>query len=92
MHAVIGFTWSALLAQGNGHERDKLHFEDEDTFILDAYNSDIWPNDRKAKAAIDEEVQPMLPFPGRENLACNNHAASHPALCHYARHVSLLRK
>ena len=43
--------------QGNGHERDKLHFEDADTFILDAYNCDIWPADRKAKAAIGVEVR-----------------------------------
>ena len=42
--------------QGNGHERDKLHFEDAETFILDAYNCDIWPADRKAKAAIGVEV------------------------------------
>lgn len=51
---------SACAAQGNGHERDKIHFDDADTFILDAYNSDIWPNDRKARAAIDEEVLPAL--------------------------------
>jgi hypothetical protein len=24
--------------QGNGVERDKLHFDDKDVFILDAYN------------------------------------------------------
>ncbi|KAK9826406.1 hypothetical protein WJX81_000560 [Elliptochloris bilobata] len=42
--------------QGNGHERDKLHFQDADTFILDAYNSDIWPADSKAKAAIGVEM------------------------------------
>jgi hypothetical protein len=51
---------SACAAQGNGHERDKIHFDDADTFILDAYNSDIWPNDRKARAAIDVEVPPAL--------------------------------
>lgn len=26
-----------VLAQGNGHERDKLHFEDRDLYILDIY-------------------------------------------------------
>lgn len=75
-----------LLAQGNGHERDKLHFEDEDTFILDAYNSDIWPNDRKAKTAIDEEVQPKLPFwgliPCMQQLCCKYYT-----VCHYVRHA-----
>ena len=25
--------------QGNGHERDKLHWQDDDTFIVDVYNA-----------------------------------------------------
>jgi hypothetical protein len=31
--------WQTLrqLTQGNGHERDKLHFEDQDLYILDIY-------------------------------------------------------
>jgi hypothetical protein len=41
--------------QGNGHERDKLHFADNDLYILDMYNADLWPWDRGAKAAIDWE-------------------------------------
>lgn len=39
--------------QGNGHARDKIHFKDDDLYILDIYNSDIWPCDTAAKAAID---------------------------------------
>lgn len=42
--------------QGNGHERDKLHFNDTDTFILDMYGQALWPADAPAKAAIDYEV------------------------------------
>ncbi|KAK9829290.1 hypothetical protein WJX72_004978 [[Myrmecia] bisecta] len=43
--------------QGNGHERDKLHFADPDVHILDIYNCDIWPGDTEAKAAIDTKVE-----------------------------------
>lgn len=39
--------------QGNGHERDKLHFQDDDLYIFDMYNCQLWPADSKAKAAID---------------------------------------
>jgi hypothetical protein len=35
--------------QGNGHERDKLHFGDRDTFIVDVYNGGIYPLDEPAK-------------------------------------------
>ena len=39
--------------QGNGHERDKLHFQDNDLYIFDMYNRQLWPADSKAKTAID---------------------------------------
>eukprot|EP00891_Asterochloris_glomerata_P002995 jgi/Astpho2/2995/fgenesh1_pm.00051_%23_11_t len=42
--------------QGNGHERDKLHFQDSDLHILDIYNCDLWPGDTVAQKAIDTEV------------------------------------
>lgn len=41
--------------QGNGHARDKVHFRDEDLYILDVYNADLWPWDKAAKAAINWE-------------------------------------
>jgi len=41
--------------QGNGHERDKLLLRDQNLFILDMYNEDIYPGDVKARAAIDTE-------------------------------------
>lgn len=42
--------------QGNGHERDKLRFEDEDLFIVDIYGHALWPGDGVAKAAINVDV------------------------------------
>ena len=39
--------------QGNGHERDKLHFKDDDFYIFDMYNCQLWPADRLAKTAIN---------------------------------------
>jgi len=41
--------------QGNGHERD--HIGDDDTFIIDAYNHDIYPNDNYAKQAIKYDIK-----------------------------------
>lgn len=38
-------------------ERDKLHFEDQDLYVLDMYNSDLWPGDVHAQAAINCPVQ-----------------------------------
>lgn len=43
--------------QGNGHERDKLKFEDNNLYILDIYNADLWPNDSVAKGAISNGVE-----------------------------------
>lgn len=42
--------------QGNGVERNKLRFDDQDLFILDVYNRSIWPNDAVAAQAIDIRV------------------------------------
>lgn len=41
--------------QGNGHERDFTG--DEDTFIVDAYNYEIYPNDIAAKEGIDVKIE-----------------------------------
>ena len=38
--------------QGNGHGRDFIG--DEDTYIVDVYNADIYPNDGFAKRGIDQ--------------------------------------
>lgn len=45
--------------QGNGHERDKLKFTEltDDLFILDAYNSRIYPDDRFARRAINTAIE-----------------------------------
>lgn len=43
--------------QGNGVARDKLTFKDEHLFILDMYNSRIFPRDFEAKPAIDVNVE-----------------------------------
>lgn len=45
--------------QGNGHARDFAR--DENTFILDMYNEDIYPRDEPAKAGIDLAV-PLSSF------------------------------
>jgi histone deacetylase 11 len=41
--------------QGNGHETDFLG--DRNTFIIDVYNAEIYPNDRGAKRAIAVAVE-----------------------------------
>lgn len=41
--------------QGNGHNRDFVN--DEGTFILDIYNSQIYPHDEEAKKGIDHAVE-----------------------------------
>ena len=43
--------------QGNGVERDKLRLNDKDLFILDVFNSGVFPQDDKAKSAIDISVE-----------------------------------
>lgn len=42
-----------------GVQRDKLQWGDEDLFIVDAYNSGMFPLDTKAKAAIDVKVKKL---------------------------------
>lgn len=42
--------------QGNGVERDKLRFQDNDVIILDVYHKNIYPNDREALPAINYNV------------------------------------
>jgi len=43
--------------QGNGHERDKLRFKDDDTYIVDVYNYEIYPDDEIAKRAINTPIE-----------------------------------
>jgi histone deacetylase 11 len=43
--------------QGNGHERDKLEAQDNDLYILDIYNCEIYPHDEVAKAAINLAIE-----------------------------------
>lgn len=43
--------------QGNGHARDKVHFVDADTFIVDLYNAGVFPKDEAARRGIDVEVR-----------------------------------
>lgn len=38
-------------------ERDKLHFDDDLLHILDMYNSQLWPGDMYAQAAINTHAQ-----------------------------------
>jgi len=40
--------------QGNGYERDLK--DDDDTFIVDAYNHNIYPGDSDAKMAIKRDI------------------------------------
>jgi histone deacetylase 11 len=40
--------------QGNGHERD--HLDEDNTYIIDAYNHRIYPDDRKAMQAIKYDI------------------------------------
>lgn len=40
--------------QGNGHERDFI--EDEEVFIVDAYNPEIYPGDTFAKGGIRKKI------------------------------------
>ncbi|GMH44984.1 hypothetical protein BSKO_12941 [Bryopsis sp. KO-2023] len=42
--------------QGNGIARDKMHFQDDDLFILDMYNSEIFPRDLPAMPSIGTKV------------------------------------
>ena len=46
-----------LSLQGNGHEKDKLKFEDNNLYILDIYNADLWPCDSAAKQAINNKTE-----------------------------------
>lgn len=39
--------------QGNGIERCKLHFQDQDVRIVDVYNAEVYPFDTTAKQGID---------------------------------------
>jgi len=39
-----------IIVQGNGHERDFTN--DENVYIMDVYNSDIYPHDLRAKRML----------------------------------------
>jgi len=53
--------------QGNGHGRDFIN--DDKTFILDAYNAEIYPNDKYAKNGIDVAVELSVGTPDDIYLA-----------------------
>ncbi|GMH32401.1 hypothetical protein BSKO_00235 [Bryopsis sp. KO-2023] len=42
--------------QGNGYQRDKLHFKDEDLYVLDVFNTQKFPKDDEAEVAINVAV------------------------------------
>jgi len=43
----VGVLMQLCLLQGNGHERDFTG--DENVYIMDVYNFDIYPHDQRAK-------------------------------------------
>jgi hypothetical protein len=43
--------------QGNGIARDKLHARDEQLYIVDMYNRDVYPNDLYAQRGVDYPVR-----------------------------------
>ena len=45
---------SLATPQGNGHERDKLQFGDDDTFILDMFGAVLYPGDEPAKVVTNQ--------------------------------------
>lgn len=57
-----------VLDQGNGHETDFLGKE-SNVFIMDVYNSNIYPRDHKAEAAIRCKVKLASFTEDREYLA-----------------------
>lgn len=42
--------------QGNGYQRDKMHFKDEDLVVLDVFNCQKFPKDGEAEKAIDVPI------------------------------------
>ncbi|GMH40756.1 hypothetical protein BSKO_08660 [Bryopsis sp. KO-2023] len=55
--------------QGNGYQRNKLYFEDEDLFVVDVYNGTIFPRDEEAKKAINVEHQVKCGIGGEEYIS-----------------------
>ena len=64
--------------QGNGYEKDKLKFEDDNLYILDIYNAELWPCDRAAKTAIDSKTELTCGTKDAEYL-CSLESALHGA-------------
>ncbi|MBX2834588.1 MAG: histone deacetylase [Micavibrio sp.] len=54
--------------QGNGHERDFL--EDDDVYIFDIYNKDVYPREHAVKHAINKKVE--LPIYAGDKLYNSN--------------------
>lgn len=67
------------ILQGNGYERDKLKFEDDNLYVLDIYNADLWPCDRAAKIAINNMTELTCGTKDVEYLASLNTALHHAA-------------
>lgn len=54
------FLHSCLLVfQGNGHERDFCHLSN--VYVMDVYNSRVYPRDHEAKAGIQCKIE-LDPF------------------------------
>lgn len=74
MLKFVSFEWHLILHlvyfldQGNGHETDFLGKE-SNVFIMDVYNSNIYPRDHKAEAAIRCKVKLASFTEDREYLA-----------------------
>lgn len=43
--------------QGNGYASNKLHFKDDDLFVVDVYNEVLFPHDHEARKGINVERQ-----------------------------------
>ncbi|CAL8468554.1 g8094 [Coccomyxa elongata] len=74
--------------QGNGHARDKLHFKDEDLYILDLYNADLWPWDTAAKAATNCDL-PMRTGTGDEEYLAMLDKGLHTAFSEFTPDIVL---
>ena len=46
-----------MTVQGDGYEKDKLSFQDDNLYVLDIYNADLWPSNSRAKAAINNQTE-----------------------------------
>lgn len=55
------------ILQGNGYEHD--FYDNDNVYIMDVYNRQIYPFDRKAKSAINRRVE-LLNYTNDEEYLC----------------------